>query len=228
MFPTATHPACVTRWMRSPSRVSNGARDVRERTRAGQTEKGPSTTGKHTRKRTQKAVVLRRGHFKLLGDTQRPPWPFVVTAQVHEMGMEEYVLLNPREAFSLRGRGNADADDEDELEPFGVAMDAAVSPIGGYGFFVEGEVWSKIHVECAGCGSVCVQLVTTQINAWLDENATEDDTSGDWDVVPFPKTADEWYVRLALYRYNVRCQFTGGHTTSDPFPIPTVTNGSKD
>jgi hypothetical protein len=173
-------------------------------------------------------VVLRRGHFKLLGDTQRPPWPFVVTAQVHEMGMEEHVLLNPREAFSLRGRGNADADDEDELEPFGVAMDAAVSPIGGYGFFVEGEVWSKIHVECAGCGSVCVQLVTTQINAWLDENATEDDTSGDWDVVPFPKTADEWYVRLALYRYNVRCQFTGGHTTSDPFPIPTVTNGWKD
>jgi uncharacterized metal-binding protein YceD (DUF177 family) len=36
-----------------------------------------------------------------------------------------------------------------------------------------------------------VRVTKTKVNAWLDENAIEEDASGDWDVVPFPKTAEE-------------------------------------
>lgn len=73
----------------------------------------------------------------------------------------------------------------------GVVFDASVRPVGASGFFVEGAVTATIVVECDRCGCACLRVTNTKVNAWLDENAVEEDASGDWDVVPFPKTAEE-------------------------------------
>lgn len=158
------------------------------------------TTGKHRRKRAPRAVVLRRGHFKRLDEVERPPWSLRVDAEVYEMGMDEHEALNPEP----RRRTEKDATDGDassangafvsaqeERDVTGVVLDATVSPVGASGFFVEGLVAASIRVECDRCGCVCVRVTKTPVNAWLDENAEEEDASGDWDVVPFPRTAED-------------------------------------
>ena len=162
------------------------------------------TTGKHRRKRAPRAVVLRRGHFKRLDEVERPPWSLRVDAEVYEMGMDEHEALNPE---PRRRGGNPDVRDatdgdvssakgtfvsaREERDTTGVALDATVSPVGASGFFVEGLVAASIRVECDRCGCVCVRVTKTPVNAWLDENAEEEDASGDWDVVPFPRTAED-------------------------------------
>ena len=153
------------------------------------------TTGKHRRKRAPRAVVLRRGHFKRLDEVERPPWSLRVDAEVYEMGMDEHEALNPEP----RRRTEKDATDgafvsaqeERDTKKTGVVLDATVSPVGASGFFVEGLVAASIRVECDRCGCVCVRVTKTPVNAWLDENAEEEDASGDWDVVPFPRTAED-------------------------------------
>ena len=162
------------------------------------------TTGKHRRKRAPRAVVLRRGHFKRLDEVERPPWSLRVDAEVYEMGMDEHEALNPE---PRRRGGNPDVRDategdassangafvsaREERDETGVVLDATVSPVGASGFFVEGLVAASIRVECDRCGCVCVRVTKTPVNAWLDENAEEEDASGDWDVVPFPRTAED-------------------------------------
>ena len=162
------------------------------------------TTGKHRRKRAPRAVVLRRGHFKRLDEVERPPWSLRVDAEVYEMGMDEHEALNPE---PRRRGGNPDVRDatdgdvssangafvsaQEERDTTGVVLDATVSPVGASGFFVEGLVAASIRVECDRCGCVCVRVTKTPVNAWLDENAEEEDASGDWDVVPFPRTAED-------------------------------------
>ena len=160
------------------------------------------TTGKHRRKRAPRAVVLRRGHFKRLDEVERPPWSLRVDAEVYEMGMDEHEALNPEprrrtekdatdgDASSANG-AFVSAQEERDINTTGVVLDATVSPVGASGFFVEGLVAASIRVECDRCGCVCVRVTKTPVNAWLDENAEEEDASGDWDVVPFPRTADE-------------------------------------
>ena len=148
--------------------------------------------------------MLRRGHFKRLDEVERPPWSLRVDAEVYEMGMEEHEALNPE---PRRRGGNPDVRDatdgdvssakgtfvsaQEERDTTGVALDATVSPVGASGFFVEGLVAASIRVECDRCGCVCVRVTKTPVNAWLDENAEEEDASGDWDVVPFPRTAED-------------------------------------
>ena len=73
----------------------------------------------------------------------------------------------------------------------GVVFRALVSPIGASGFFVEGAVRATMRVACDSCGVACWSSARSPVKAWLDENAEEDDASGDWDVVRFPRTADE-------------------------------------
>lgn len=138
--------------------------------------------------------MLRRGHFKRLDEVERPPWSLRVDAEVYEMGMDEHEALNPEP----RRRTEKDATDgdassangafvtaqEERDTTTGVVLDATVSPVGASGFFVEGLVAASIRVECDRCGCVCVRVTKTPVNAWLDENAEEEDASGDWDVVP--------------------------------------------
>ena len=145
--------------------------------------------------------MLRRGHFKRLEEVERPPWSLHVDAEVHEMGMEEHDALNP-EPGRARG-GNADVEDASSAatkrvgtatrtrDETSVVLEASVSPVGTAGFFVEGVVAASIRVECDRCGCGCVRVTKTPVNAWLDENAKEEDASGDVDVVPFPRTAEE-------------------------------------
>lgn len=91
-----------------------------------------------------------------------------------------------------RGAEKSTRPAEDVLQKkTGVIFDASVRPVGASSFFVEGAVTATIVVECDRCGCACVRVTNTKVNAWLDENAVEEDASGDWDVVPFPKTAEE-------------------------------------
>jgi uncharacterized metal-binding protein YceD (DUF177 family) len=97
------------------------------------------------------------------------------------------------DGHSHRGaeKRTADEDEDEKNRKTGVVFDASVRPVGAAGFFVEGSVKASIVVECDRCGCACVRVTKTKVNAWLDENAIEEDASGDWDVVPFPKTAEE-------------------------------------
>lgn len=207
MFPAGARASVGARlsspWVTRADRSGRAARRA-----PGSPRASAPTTGKHRRKRARRAVVLRRGHFKRLDEVERPPWSLRVDAEVHEMGMEEHDALNPEPG---RGRGgNADVEDATDGErrfaaknengtmprangsvETGVVLDASVSPVGAAGFFVEGVVAASIRVECDRCGCVCVRITNTPINAWLDENAKEEDASGDWDVVPFPRDAEE-------------------------------------
>jgi len=180
---------CGAQLLRLSCPVQHKTHRISDTVRCGQTSSDVKTTGKHRRKRTPRAVVLRRGHFKRLDEVKRPPWPVLIRAEVHELGMEEHFELNP-ERKRDRSDGGASFDETNEIED-GVTLDATVRPIGTGGFFVEGDVTCKAQVGCDRCGTFYGQTVTTAINAWLDENAVDDDTSGDWDVVPFPKNVDD-------------------------------------
>ena len=203
MFPAGARASVGARlsspWVTRADRSGRAARRA-----PGSPRASAPTTGKHRRKRARRAVVLRRGHFKRLDEVERPPWSLRVDAEVYEMGMDEHEALNPE---PRRRGGNPDVRDatdgdvssangafvsaQEERDTTGVVLDATVSPVGASGFFVEGLVAASIRVECDRCGCVCVRITNTPINAWLDENAKEEDASGDWDVVPFPRDAEE-------------------------------------
>ena len=170
------------------------------------------------RRRASKAMVFRRGMFRDLDE--RPPWRLDLSADVHELGMEEHDALNPERG----GRGGATGGhassrqehDVDERDDVGVSVEATVAPV-GQGFFIEGNVRMRCVVECECCGVAHVgEAVEAPMRIWLDAAASEPDASGEWDIVPFPRNAEECdlsgavrdYVRLAA-PYETLCAACG-------------------
>ena len=140
----------------------------------------------HRRASRKGGLALRRGMFKHRDD--RPPWETRLEAPVWEMMMEEHDALNPECApwRRERGREGDEAEEEAAAGVTGVTVRAGVSPVGG-GFFVEGDVDAVIAVECECCGCAFNQRVRAPLKAWLDEASTEEDSSGEWEVLPFPR-----------------------------------------
>lgn len=150
---------------------------------------------------------------------ERPPWHLELSADVHELGMEEHDALNPERG----GRGGATGGhsssrpvDIDEGDDVGVSVEATVAPV-GQGFFIEGNVRMRCVVECECCGVAHVgEAVEAPMRIWLDAAASEPDASGEWDIVPFPRNAEECdltgavrdYVRLAA-PYETLCSACG-------------------
>ena len=123
------------------------------------------------------------------------------------MGMEEHDELNPETRrggtssgrFPRRSGMNDDGDggaveeeeeEEQERQQPGVALRVDVSPV-GQGFFVEGAVKSVIRVECECCGCAFPQHRSAPIKVWLDDSAAEEDSSGEWEILPFPRHQEE-------------------------------------
>ena len=97
-----------------------------------------------------------------------------------------------------------------------MSVEATVAPV-GQGFFIEGNVRIRCVVECECCGVAHVgEAVEAPMRIWLDAAASEPDASGEWDIVPFPRNAEECdltgavrdYVRLAA-PYETLCAACG-------------------
>ena len=72
-----------------------------------------------------------------------------------------------------------------------MSVEATVAPV-GQGFFIEGNVRMRCVVECECCGVAHVgEAVEAPMRIWLDAAASEPDASGEWDIVPFPRNAEE-------------------------------------
>ena len=103
-------------------------------------------------------------------------------------------------ATARRGGGGArrstdddddDDDDDDATEETGATFRATVAPV-GHGFFIDGSVDAVIAVACEVCGAPTMQRVEgVDVKAWLDENANELDSSGETEVIPFPRHREE-------------------------------------
>eukprot|EP00982_Pelagococcus_subviridis_P003994 29021-Pelagococcus_subviridis.AAC.4 len=178
----------------SSSRVPSASRDA-----AAASPSGRSSSSSRRRRRDRKVeLVVRRGQFKNLDE--RPPWPITIEADVHSLGMDEHDELNPPRRRRRRGGGGArrstdddddDDDDDDATEETGATFRATVAPV-GHGFFIDGSVDAVIAVACEVCGAPTMQRVEgVDVKAWLDENANELDSSGETEVIPFPRHREE-------------------------------------
>ena len=160
----------------------------------------------------------------------RPPWTLALSADVHELGMEEHDGLNPERGGKRGARGGdtgassssssmdgASIDDDDFGNDLGVTVKAEVAPV-GQGFFITGKVRMRCVVECECCGVAHLgEPIEAPVKVWLDD-ATDatDDSSGEWDIVPFGRNTEECdlagavrdYVRMAA-PYEILCGACG-------------------
>ena len=66
------------------------------------------------RRRPSKALVFRRGMFRDL--EHRPPWTLTLSADVHELGMEEHDGLNPERGGKRGARGDTGASSSSSMD----------------------------------------------------------------------------------------------------------------
>ena len=166
----------------------------------------------------------------------RPPWTLTLSADVHELGMEEHDGLNPERGGKRGARGDTGAsssssmdgasiDDDDFGNDLGVTVKAEVAPV-GQGFFITGKVRMRCVVECECCGVAHLgEPIEAPVKVWLDD-ATDatDDSSGEWDIVPFGRNTEECdlagavrdYVRMAA-PYEILCGACGDGAGAEPF-----------
>ena len=226
--PAASTPAAV-----ASGRIADRRRIAHTRTytRAASNRDAASASESSTRprrRRPSKALVFRRGMFRDL--EHRPPWTLTLSADVHELGMEEHDGLNPERGGKRGARGGdtgassssssmdgASIDDDDFGNDLGVTVKAEVAPV-GQGFFITGKVRMRCVVECECCGVAHLgEPIEAPVKVWLDD-ATDatDDSSGEWDIVPFGRNTEECdlagavrdYVRMAA-PYEILCGACG-------------------
>jgi len=158
---------------------------------------------KQTRRRTRDAqvVMFRRGAYKNV--VSPAPWTTTWRAPSEKLRVVE----------------GADARDMDTSRKREIVVEAYVEPAGASGFFVDAVVRGDVFVKCACCGATFAHELpgtTRDVNkdedddgdsvrflAFLDADAKEETSSGDYDVFPFPRTTDELDL-TALVRDSVR------------------------
>ena len=224
--PAASIPAAAAFGRRVADRARI-AGSTRTSTRAASNRDASESSTRPRRRRPSKALVFRRGMFRDLED--RPPWTLTLSADVHELGMEEHDGLNPERGGKRGARGGdtgasssssmdgASIDDDDFGNDLGVTVKAEVAPV-GQGFFITGKVRMRCVVECECCGVAHLgEPIEAPMKVWLDD-ATDatDDSSGEWDIVPFGRNTEECdlagavrdYVRMAA-PYEILCGACG-------------------
>jgi hypothetical protein len=134
-------------------------------------------------KSQRELIVLRRGSFK--NRPEKPPWS-------ETWSFESALFVADDDDLNLH---DVVIDRNSER----ITVDALVEPVGTYGFFVDACVAGVVYAKCCCCGSTYPHALpgissdseldvddSVRFLAFLDPAADSCETSGDYEVFPFP------------------------------------------
>ena len=133
--------------------------------------------------RNAQVIMFRRGAYKNLDE--QAPWLTTWSAASDKLRVVDGVYASDAQAALNRQ----------------FIVEAYVEPAGASGFFVDGVVTGDVFVKCACCGANYAMALPSASDdamddavrflAFLDADAKEESTSGDYDVFPFPRSIEE-------------------------------------
>ena len=135
------------------------------------------------RERNAQLIMFRRGAYKNLDE--KAPWLTTWSAASEKLNVVEGVYASDAQAALNRK----------------FIVEAYVEPAGASGFFIDGIVTGDVFVKCACCGANYAMALpdasddyaddAVRFLAFLDADAKEESTSGDYDVFPFSRSIEE-------------------------------------